>query len=205
MANDTTTSKAARERRFSKCLLDDEGRVLDADEIEAVTTLGIVVDGTTFPVSLEGFDELVLKRLIVDGLYDKLTRAVHTAKPTASSREAAIEVITEAFNKLKAGNFKRQKRSSGENAVSRVFDPSRFKTALYAAAKMLGRELSDEKVERILDQLSAMSGKDRQTFIQKRFMRDPHFKTAWEKPVLDKKRAQIKRGELESSLADLAA
>jgi hypothetical protein len=202
MSLDAGTS-TTRERRFSKTLLDDDGRTLDADEIENVTALGIVVDGVPHKISLEGLDELVLKRLIIDGLYDRLTRSVHAAKPAAANREAAIEVINETFNKLKAGDFKRH-RKSGLNAP-RAFDPSRFKTAIYAAAKALGKEISEEKFERLLNQLSCMSGKDRQTFIQKNFMRDPHFKTAWEKPVLDKKKALIKKGELESSLEDLAA
>jgi hypothetical protein len=192
-----------RERRFKKLFLDPEGRHLDADEIESVTALGIEIDGEIMQVDLEGFDETVLKRLIFDGLYDRLTRAVHAAKPAAASRDEAQAVIEETYAKIKGGNFKRERKSGV--AAPRAFDPTRFKTAVYAAAKALNQAISDEKFERLLERLSSMSGKDRQGFIQKNFMKDPHFKTAWEAPVLAKKKAAIKKGEMESSLADLAA
>ena len=199
----TTETASTRERRFKKFFLDDEGRALDGDEISAVNTLGLEIDGEVLRVDLEGFDEVVLKRLIFDGLYDKLTRAVHSAKPAAASREAAVEVVLEAYEKIKTGNFKRERKSGV--AAPRAFDPTRFKTAVYAAAKAMGQALSDEKFERLVARLGDMTGKDRQKFIAQNFMRDPHFKTAWEAPVLAKKKAAIKKGELESSIAELAA
>ena len=63
----TEAHAPTRERRFKKLFLDPAGRHLDADEIEAVTALGIEIDGEIMQVDLEGFDETVLKRLIFDG------------------------------------------------------------------------------------------------------------------------------------------
>jgi len=208
MASETpaaASKTAPRQRRFSKALLNDAGESLDADEIEAVTGLAIYVDGKPVNFSLDSLTEPVLKRLLFDGLYDRLTRAVHSAKPVADTRDAAVEVIYAAFEKLKVGDFKRHRKPSDGSGAPRAFDPSRFKSAIYAAAKALGKEISEEKYARLIAQLGSMSGKDRQKFIATNFLRDPHFKLAWDKPVFDKKKAALKRGELASSVADLAA
>jgi hypothetical protein len=199
----STAETKSRERRFKKYFLDSEGKALDADEMDKVEALGIEIDGEVLSIDLEGFDEAILKRLIMNGLYDHLTRAVHSAKPAAASREEAVRVVEEAYAAIKTGAFKRP-RTPGVSAP-RPFDPTRFKTAVYAAAKALNQPISDEKFDRLLERMSGMSGKDRQSFINKNFMKDPHFKQAWEAPVLAKKKAAIKKGELESSLTDLAA
>lgn len=197
------TAPATRERRFKKLFLGAEGQHLDADEIGDVHALGIEIDGRVTSVQLKEFGENALKRLVLEGLYGMLTRAVHAAKPAAETPEEALEIILAAQEKIKAGNFKRDRKSGISSP--RAFDPTRFKTAVYAAAKSLNQVISEEKFERLLGQLSAMSGQDRQRFISKNFMRDPHFKTVWDKPILEKRKALIKKGELESSLADLTA
>ncbi len=195
------TSHGTRERRFKKLYLGAESKVLDGDEIEDAVALGIEIDGQILELELEGINELVMKRLLFDGLYDRLTRAVHTAKPKATDTDAAMAVIEEVFAKVKSGSFK--KTRTGGSGAPRSFDPSRFKTAVYAAAKAMGQSISEEKFERLLQRLTDMSGKDRQSYISKNFLRDPNFKVAWEAPILAKKKAAIKKGEVQSALADL--
>ncbi len=192
------TEMNTRERRFKKVLLDDEQRVMGADELDAVTTLGIEIDGEVTHISLDGLNETVLKRLIIDGLYSHLTRAVHAAKPKADDAETAVKVIHESYAKLKDGVFRRPRASSV--GPIRAFDTLRFKTAIAAAAKAMNKTLNDEKLDGLLLKLSSMCGKDRQKYMQKTFMSDPHFKQAWEAPILAKKKAAIKKGEVESAL-----
>jgi hypothetical protein len=193
---------ATRERRFKKIFLDSDSNHLDADEYGSATQLGIEVDGELLTFDVD-FDEQTILRLMLDGLYDRLTRAVHSAKPAASTRDEATRVITEAYDKIKEGDFKRE-RKAGISAP-RPFDPARFKTCLYAMAKRLGQTVSEEKYNRLLAQLTGMGGKDRQAFIQKNFMRNIHFKEAWNAATIAEQKAKRKHEPVTDVVLELLA
>ena len=199
MLNAETT--ATRERRFHKHYL-AEGNPVERDEIAKADQLGIEVDGVIVNIDFSDLSDDLYRILVFDGLYDKLTRAVHTAKPKASDKETAIAIIRETFEALKSGKYRKTRMGGGGG--HREFDKARFEAALRAGAKAANHTLVDEKVAKLINKVCLMDGKTRQKYLQQNFMADPHFKAAWEKPILDKKKAEIKKGERRSAFAMLA-
>lgn len=187
-----------RERRFKKIFLDADGAALDHDEISDAKALGIEIDGKVLSVDIDDFDEATLKRLVFDSVYDKLTRAVHSAKPAADTREAAVSVIQAAYVKIQAGDFKRASREGGREP--RVFDPTRFIFAIKATAKALGRTIPEHKLTARVNELAEMRSEDRQKFLNKNYMKDPFFREAWNKFILDQKKAEAKKTHARSVL-----
>jgi hypothetical protein len=201
MLQTETVQTASRERRFRKVFFNKDGQELQHAELSHIYGIGIQVDDTdTLKLDLEGLQEPVMRRLLLEGIYDKVTRAVHTAKPKPESTEAAIKVMGDTFDKIKEGTF-RKPRIGGPGAP-KSFDRDRLRNALTAGAKGSNLSINDEKLDRLVEKFANMSGKERQAEITK-FMKDPHFKTAWEKPVLDRKKQAIKKGEVVSMFADL--
>jgi hypothetical protein len=191
---------ATRERRFHKHYL-AAGKPVERDEIANADQLGIEVDGEIVNIDFSDLSDDLYRVLVFDGLYDKLTRAVHTAKPKATDKARAIDIINETFEALKSGKYR--KTRAGGAGRHREFDQDRFRNALLAGAKAANHTLADDKVTKLVTKLVGMEGKARQKYIQQNFMADPHFKTAWEKPILDKKKAEIKKGERKSAFAML--
>src|SRR5208282_421152 len=139
--------KGTRERRFSKQFLSSTGNELDGADINAVYSLGIAIDGHTLSLSLEDLSEDTIKRLVLDGLYDRITRSVHAAKPKAMDAESAIKVMEDTFAQIKSGKF-RKGRKGGIGTGPRTFDAIRFREAVVAGAKGNGVKVSDEKLDR---------------------------------------------------------
>ena len=187
-----TQEKASREHRFKKVFLDNEGT--EVDDIDAAFGLGVMVDGTKITFSLEDLNENTYKRLVLDGLYDKLTRAVHASKPKAKDTDSAVNVMEEAFAQLKSGKFRKSR--AGGTRGNRVFDIERFKRALIAGAnaafKGTNRKISDAKVHEKALEMQSMSGKERQKYLQKNYLINPYFKIEWERELVEKKKKAIK-------------
>jgi len=203
VANETHTTKT-RERRFSKVFLAEDKSEVDGADIGQVENLGIRVDGQLISFDLTQLPGETLTRLAFDAIYDKLTRSVHAAKPTASDTESAIKVIEETFAIIKSGKLS---KSRGGGGRGRAFDTEafkvRFRNALKAGAKAMKVNLSEAKVENYVNAMLTKSGKERQDLLTKKYFKDPYFKAEWDKPVLEKKKAAIKSGEVESPYADL--
>lgn len=196
----TEAQTKTRERRFGKAFFDHAGNEVDGSNPQGVVYLGVQVDGEIVKLDVEELSQEAWMRLALDGLYEKLTRSVHTAKPKAIDTNSAIEVLNQTFTQIKTGKFRKSRTGS---RGPREFDVERFKNAVVAGAKGNGVKVSEEKLGRLLEIVQSMSGKDRQKYIQEKYMKDPYFKTAWEKPIIDKKKAALKSGEIESAFADL--
>ena len=197
----TNGAATKRVHRFSKALYDSHGTEVDGTSIDEGTALGIEVDGRLVKLVLSELSEEAFMRLAIDGLYDKLTRAIHASKPKAVDTDSAIKVMEDTFAQIKTGKFKKGRK--GGIRGPKTFDEQRFRDAVLAGAKGNGVKVSEEKFERLLSNVKTMSGKDRQKYINDKFMKDPYFKTQWEKPVLEAKKAKIKSGEVESMFSDL--
>jgi hypothetical protein len=213
MSMATESHGKTRQRRFSRIYLDEQGSELDDTKLVEesdnavdilVNTINIRVDGEDVPFSYKAIPYNTIVKLACEALYDRLTRAVHAAKPVASDTESAIKVMEATYEVIRSGKAKKGRRGGGGG---RVFDAdafrARFKPALIAGAKGNNIKFNDAAVERVVESMVSKSGKERQEILQKRYFKDPYFKVVWDKPVIEKKKAAIKAGEVESAFSDL--
>jgi hypothetical protein len=198
-----------RTRRFSRAYYNAENVELDDNALTDQTgnllvhAIGVNVDGHLVKFDLD-FANNTMVKLACEALYERLTRSVHAAKPVASDTESAVKVMEATYAAIRSGQAKKGRRGGGGG---RAFDADafklRFKNALIAGAKGNNIKFTEAKVDHIVDIMISKSGKERQELLQKRYFKDPYFKTVWDKPIIEKKKAAIKAGEIESPFADL--
>jgi hypothetical protein len=214
MSMTTETHKTTRQRRFSRAYVNEEGAELDEDKLVVgetaesngeiqVRSVIVKVDGQPIKFDLD-LGQGTLIKLACEALYERLTRSVHAAKPVASDTESAVKVMEATYAAIKTGTAKKGRRGGGGG---RAFDVDafkvRFKNALIAGAKGNNIKFTEPKVDNIVNIMVGKSGKERQEILQKKYLKDPYFKIVWDKPIIEKKKAQIKAGQVESAFADL--
>src|SRR5208283_3897773 len=119
------TSHGTRERRFKKLYLGAESKVLDGDEIEDAVALGIEIDGEILELELEGINELVMKRLLFDGLYDRWRRAYILQSLRLQIRKLQWLLSRKSLRKSRLAASRRRVQAEAARPVASILPVSR--------------------------------------------------------------------------------